>query len=708
MWDQRLSICVPDARSRCIASDANACVTAGDYYLERGGDPQRTQAQAYYRQACDRGAAAGCTALGDMERGKSAEAWYARGCDGAHLRGCTALAESLLKRDATAERERALSLLRRACDGQDQRACARLALLPNALSNAEACELARRSKLARDGLGELAWAKLGSESRCGSSDRDDVYRGFAAACTAGEAEGCFELARLQLLGVAPEPALDRVRDWLAQACKADVTAACTALADDLERGKSGPQDPSLMRAALHDACDLGDASACARLAIALDARTPAEVARVREAWSAACKADASHCLQFAEHLLDHPQSERDPAQAEQLLRAACDQERAAGCALLADLHGWRGVQGPDVLAAREFVVAQALLEKACRYDDADSCVKAGLMLLNGNPDGLEHARELLERGCKKQLQLACAYSKQGPYPFPYPSHADVPLRFAVRPRDGRPPQPATEVVRTPAPKDEPAHAAPEREASLSAESSSRAWLQTEFQLAATSSAKVGGVLWNPHASFGGGWGALALVPLYVGTVRDAGDPRTSVGLGNPFLGVSYEDAREHDRLSFELGATLPFAYVGPDSDGLGLQAAADSSSLRDAFLWTPNSAGLAVSLGYQRWQGLLLYAADISAALLAPLYSRDNAELFGALRGQLGLRASRKWLAVLGVAVRGLSDAEQARLALEPELTYAADGGGLFTVGLSFVPWSAGRDAMGGSPWLGLGLRIAP
>jgi hypothetical protein len=69
---------------------------------------------------------------------------------------------------------------------------------------------------------------------------------------------------------------------------------------------------------------------------------------------------------------------------------------------LADLHGWRAVQGPNLLAARAFVVAQALLETACGYDDADSCVKAGLMLLNGNPDTLEHARELLELGCKKR------------------------------------------------------------------------------------------------------------------------------------------------------------------------------------------------------------------------------------------------------------------------------------------------------------------
>jgi hypothetical protein len=105
---------------------------------------------------------------------------------------------------------------------------------------------------------------------------------------------------------------------------------------------------------------------------------------------------------------------------------------------------------------------------------------------------------------------------------------------------------------------------------------------------------------------------------------------------------------------------------------------------------------------------LIMLAADLSAAMLGPIYSRPNAEVFGAARGQVGLRTSRECAGVLGLALRGLSDAEQARLALEPELLYAAASGGTFALGLSIVLWSVGPNAMGSSTWLGLELRITP
>jgi TPR repeat protein len=104
MWDQRFARCVSDARASCIGGDYTACITAGDHYAQSGRSPDRTQAQAYYRRACEHGAAAGCTALGVLElleagfeHRRRAQTWFARGCDGAHntrryWRCCSALA----------------------------------------------------------------------------------------------------------------------------------------------------------------------------------------------------------------------------------------------------------------------------------------------------------------------------------------------------------------------------------------------------------------------------------------------------------------------------------------------------------------------------------------------------------------------------------------------------------------------------------------
>lgn len=745
MWDERFARCVPDARSLCVAGDADACVIAGDHYRASYRASNRradaTQAVAYYRQACDAGAAAGCNALGEIElrdpdadtRG-SADAWFARACQGGHMRGCTSLAEWLLARNTA--RERAVELLRRACDKRDQRACARLALVPDVLDATQSCALAQGAKAANDVLGQLAWAKIEAEGRCGQSDRNQVYRAFEAACEGGEVEGCFEIAQRQLSGWAPEPQLSKVRAWLDRACDQRFAAACSLLADDFEGGKSGPQDPSLMAEALERGCRFGSAPACVRVAKFLDETAPDEVTPLGAAWSAACQADATQCHRYAQHLLDHPERERDTSDAAQLLEKDCERQHAPGCALLADLQGWRAVLEPPAAATRAWAEVELLHERACGYGDAGSCVKAALMLLNGKPTGHERARTLLNTACDQGSQLACAYLKAGPYPFPYPSRAAVPLRFAppeYRSRAlkaqwaNRSAGPAGASLPLPKPA-APSEVAADR-ASLDdvappdggaadgpavpddVDRSHRAWLQSQFVVAASGPAVVGSAIWAARAGLGAGFDLAVRVPMFLGVARLANGAQSVGGFGNPHLSL----AREGENWNFSLGFTLPLAYVGlrspsgvaPGSE-VGLQAAADSGGLADAYLWSANSAGITSRLRYQTFEGTWYFAADLGAALTAPFYGRDNAELFASLRGQVGLRVAREWVSLLGLAIRGLSDIEQARLAFEPQVHYAAEGGGRFMLGLCIVVWSEGDTGLGGSPWAGLDIRVAP
>jgi TPR repeat protein len=655
----------------------------------------------------------------DHER--RAQGWFERACDRGHLRGCTALAELQLASDPDAPRELPLSLLQRACDGSDQRACARLSLVHGALGEARLCELAEGAKLADDALGQLAWARLAAAARCGVRDAAQIYRAFEAACNAGEVEGCFELAQRQLAESAPVRQHDRVRGWLRSACDGGIAAACVALADDFQAGKTGPQDPSLTRAALADACRLSDAAACGRLAAWIETTAPGDTSAARTAWEAACKLAQTHCFGLAVHLLDHPASEVDAPRIDAALRADCAAQHAAGCALLADIHGWRGAQSTLAQATKEFAKARHLLEVACSLHDADSCVKVALMLLNGEPETLERARSLLQTACEQSSQLGCAYLKQGPYPFPYPSRAAVPLRFALSS------PPSTAQTERPPSVRQVGHvqeARPESTKPRSAREPERdatplVSLRTTFDLAATSMAKVGSARWDLRASFGRGLGFSAVVPLYVASLQAVSDSGSAVGLGNPYLSLTYEPRYRAAQLRFQFGFTLPLAYVrhgdvdtghatGDLGAQLGLQAAADSSGLDAAYLWIHNAAGGAGHASFETWRGPLFFGADASTALLWPMYSRSDVELFFALRGRLGLRVSRAWTCALSLALRDLTAAQQTRFAFEPELTYAADGGGTLGLGLSLVLWAKGESGLGDSPWVGLRLRISP
>lgn len=727
MWDQRFARCVPDARASCIAGESSACVTAGDHYAQSGKSADLTQARAYYRRACERAAAAGCSALGRLElsaggpeRRRRAEPWFARACGGGHLPGCTALAESYLVSGDAEQRAKVLELLKRACDGQEQRACARLVLLPDAVGEPQSCELARVAADRGDALGTLAWGTLAAAKRC-SFDASRAYAAFETACTAGEGDACFELAQHQRGERAPRQEAERVRGWLDSACKQDNAQACIVLADDFEQGQSGPQDPALLRGALEAACALRAAAACSRLATLLDKSKPPAPTAARTAWEAACELSPSACYGLAEHLLDYPQTDADGAKAEALLRADCDRLHAEGCAHLADLRGWRAARSESAIAASEFASVQTLLETACELGDADSCANAALMLLNTDPNAALRARAMLERGCIKGAGPGCAYLERGPYPFPYPARGAAPARYTSRSRPSAPERPSasppTAASELPAPAVVPAPRVQSQPADAR-HAIRAASFSAEFGLAATRMAKLGSMVWTGRARFGSGFGLAARVPMYGAVLRTQAGSQNTFGWGNPMLSatLAVERAAIHD--AFELGVTLPFAYVAnavahgdtaPRPIGQsGLEAAADSLGLEDAYLWTHNVAGLVASAervwDFETW----LASVDATFAALAPMYARDNLETFGALRGRLGYRVDGDWSLTFGGAVRGQGDAELVRFSLEPRVAYAAASGGRFELGLSIVVLREGGSRFGDSPWLGLSLRVDP
>jgi TPR repeat protein len=733
MWDQRYGRCSDDARPRCIAGEYSACLTAGDHYAATGRPADLLQASAYYRQACDHGAAAGCSALGFLELQRPeperalarATTWFTRACDGQHLRGCTALAELYLSGRATPRQDEALSLLQRACEAGEPRACARLSLLIAATEPANACRLAERAMQANDAIGQLSWGRLQRDGRCGKPDGAAAYRFFELACAAAEGEACFELAQLQRAGRGPSKQPELIRPHLKLACSQGHAAACLQLADDFQQGTTGPQDPSLARLHLSQGCKLEDAAACARLGTLLDASPAVDSEAARIAWQTACKSGAPRdCFGFAEHLLDHPTSREDMPLATQLLAAACDKDYMQACALLADVHGWTGAQTQHgAEATRDFQAAQARASQACQLGSADSCVKAALIELNTDPNALARARSALEHACQLGTQLGCAYLKQGPYPFPYASRAALPARFVLgsvssTPQRERPPTAAPATAKPASTPPVSVAVVPER--ALSQHSS---LLQAEFLFAATSQAKLGLAVWDVHAELAPGFAFVARVPMYSAWLRVTGptdvEHQPAFGFGNPELGVTRSIAQR----AYHLGVMLPLAYVPESAEGseLGseasrlagatrqaLEAAADGGRLDDGYLWARNAAGVVASLADEAVLGRWVLGAGATLAALIPVYARANAELFGSGRVYFGLRVGKPWKFSLAAVGSGWSDAEQLRLAFEPAVEYAADGGGRVLLGLELSVLQSGVSALGASPWVGIRLRVEP
>ncbi len=113
-------------RAACDRGNARGCSNLGVLYAQGLGVAQdAVQAAALYRQGCDGGNAPGCTGLGVLyaqglgvaQDAVQAAALYRQGCDGGDARGCTNLGVLYEQGLGVAQDEpRALALYEQACD----------------------------------------------------------------------------------------------------------------------------------------------------------------------------------------------------------------------------------------------------------------------------------------------------------------------------------------------------------------------------------------------------------------------------------------------------------------------------------------------------------------------------------------------------------------------------------------------------------------
>jgi TPR repeat protein len=229
-------------------------------------------------------------------------------------------------------------------------------------------------------------------------DADMAGSYFARACTAKDAEGCYQHAL--------EWGDDRTKivDYTT-ACDLDHYAACTNLGARYSDGKGVAADQVRGRALSEKACKGGDSTGCSNLG--LDLRDglggPKDLTRAAEVLRNACDhEEGPACMRLAVMYDDGLGIPKDDAMARLIYKRACDLDH--GCNNLGVMY--KNGEGGDI----DLEKAKALYEKACELSDEMGCVNLARMWARGTLRGdvnLAKAAELFDKACKAGSNEGC-------------------------------------------------------------------------------------------------------------------------------------------------------------------------------------------------------------------------------------------------------------------------------------------------------------
>jgi TPR repeat protein/mono/diheme cytochrome c family protein len=237
---------------RCEDGDGRDCVEVGRELLRQR---RRAAAIRAFSRACDRDAAIGCTAGGELAGDPRL---LDRGCRGGDPRGCELF--------AARRPDRAIELLTRACDEGRATGCAALGdVLARAKRHGDA--LSRWGQACDRGLalGCSRAADLLEKGR--GRVRENEPRAAALyrrACDAGDRRGCLEAAELYYEGDDMPEKRALAAQLYDKACRADSAEGCYQLAKQLRSGKGVRRDKPRAKALFARACRLGKRRACLR------------------------------------------------------------------------------------------------------------------------------------------------------------------------------------------------------------------------------------------------------------------------------------------------------------------------------------------------------------------------------------------------------------------------------------------------------------
>ncbi len=272
---RQLDAALAHFRSACAAGVERACVDEGVLLLRGAEGPEgMKRAEALFLTACQMGELSGCRRLGAMyHNGRGvgrdihkARAYYQQACEGGLALGCNGLALLDHLGIGTPKRPlRAEANYVRACDAGLVSACANLEKLyrggvdpdrdpASAMALWESgCERGVAVACANGG-------RLADDPRMG--ERSDPARArmlLTRGCATGDPFTC-GLLGVRLLDDEPE----RGEELLEAACDAGIATSCQDLADALWKGKRLRKDRRRARKLYARACSGGAETACSR------------------------------------------------------------------------------------------------------------------------------------------------------------------------------------------------------------------------------------------------------------------------------------------------------------------------------------------------------------------------------------------------------------------------------------------------------------
>ncbi len=385
---------VPRDPEEAVRIWRRACA-GGDFYACKSGRVSRADQDRFLWQACDRGNASSCNALGDRYRKwgdgyrkgnvsedllrgltatQQAALAYRRACDGGDTRGCGALGELIRQGDvAAAEPEEVSRLLGRACDGGGYDACRYLAARALLLADFEPEKPPRPE---------------------GVSGQAEMLLQFVKPYEVGKAHPLAVDARERWAGGDLTPDLEEAARRLRQACDGNHSSACIDAGLLYEMGWGVAQDYGEAARLYRRACDR-DGVGCSTFGSA----DPEPIRR-----GLLCTYRRNHsCLDLVSSALRQVPVRRNLAETAGALRQACDRGGAHACSYFAFM-AWRGqgVEQDEAEAARR-------LGQACDGGDAYGCRFLGFMAETGTGVAQDYveAGRLYRKGCRGKGLYGC-------------------------------------------------------------------------------------------------------------------------------------------------------------------------------------------------------------------------------------------------------------------------------------------------------------
>lgn len=446
----------------CRVDNQDGCAHMGILYSSdrKGVGLDRAKAMEYFRTACDKNSALGCTELGNTyvrgagmdskkqsENDKEAARLYEKACGlwgGAE--GCARLGTLMVYGwGVTKDTYAGVVNFEKGCNQGSGYACVELGKVYaagrlRARDPVRAFEYYEKACNLFEGEGcRLIGLLYGNGEGVAKDDRR-AHEFFERGCRTGHPRSCYEVGQDFYRGTGVSPDHKKAVAHFEHSCSGGYADSCNDLGALYAMGKGVPKDEQKAAQLYEMGCEAGSAKACDNLGLFIENGTykASSKERALELFGQACdKGDSSACYRLASRY----RATREVLKAVQYYRKGCGKSHYVSCLVLGDMYrsGYSGVpqdyreamkyyneacwgrtesgceakadmyaQGQGV--PKDPAMAAKLRSESCNRGSTRSCRSLALMYKDGvgvPKKDLEAAAKLHEKACYLRSSLDC-------------------------------------------------------------------------------------------------------------------------------------------------------------------------------------------------------------------------------------------------------------------------------------------------------------